>query len=177
MTGLLAGIAAVAVPLVLLVSLYGQLRRPGALAAALRAHRTLPRSFAWPLAAAVIAAEAVAGTGSAAGLVLWRDGPFRAASAAAAGLLALYTAYGAYVARTRPGVPCGCAGNTGTPMTGWVAGRAGVLAALALAGALWGLPGDPTRYEMSTIVAAGLGFAVILWSLPHAMTEERSPAG
>ncbi|WP_131761700.1 MauE/DoxX family redox-associated membrane protein [Actinomadura fibrosa] len=90
-------------------------------------------------------------------------------------MLALYAAYGARVARTRRGVPCGCAGER-TPMTGWVAGRAAAFAALALAGALWGLPGDPTRYEIVTIVAAGLGFAVILWTLPLAMTEERSPA-
>lgn len=177
MTGLLAGIAAVAVPLALLGSLAGQLRRPGTLAAALRAQRVVPRAFAGPVAAAVIAAEAAAGAGCAAGLLLWRDGPYRPASAAAAGLLALYAAYGAFVARTRRGVPCGCAGDIETPMTGWVAGRAAALAALALAGAAWGLPDSSNTYEMFIAVAAGLGFAVILWSLPRAMTVERSPAG
>ncbi|WP_207400219.1 hypothetical protein, partial [Actinomadura fibrosa] len=73
MTALLAGTAAVAVPLVLLGSLFGQLRRPGTLAAALRAQRTFPPSLAGPVAAAVLAAEAVAGLGGAAGLLMWRD--------------------------------------------------------------------------------------------------------
>ncbi|MFA1545648.1 MauE/DoxX family redox-associated membrane protein [Actinomadura chokoriensis] len=176
MTGLLAGIAAVTVPLVLLASVYGQVRRPGALAAALRAHRVFPRRLAGALAATVIVAEAAAGAGGAASLLLWLDGPMRAVSGAAAVLLALYALYGTYVSRTRQGVPCGCAGD-GTPMTGWVAGRAAALSALALAGALHGLPAGSTAYEMFIAVAAGLGFAVILWTLPRALFMERRTAG
>lgn len=176
MTALLAGIAAVAVPLVLLASASGQARRPRALAAALRAHRVLPRRLAGALAVSVIAAEAGTGAGGAVALLLWLDGPMRAFSGAAAVLLALYALYGTYVARTRQGVPCGCAGD-GTPMTGWVAGRAAALAALALVGALHGLPAGATAYEMSIAVAAGLGFAVILWTLPRALLMERRTAG
>ncbi|MFB4308795.1 MauE/DoxX family redox-associated membrane protein [Actinomadura sp. GTD37] len=176
MTALLAGIAAVTVPLVLLASVSGQLRRPRALAAALRAQRVFPRRLAGALAATVIVAEAAAGAGGAVALLLWLDGPMRAASGAAAALLAVYALYGTYVSRTRRGVPCGCAGD-GTPMTGWVAGRAGALAVLALTGALHGLPAGPTAYEMSIAVAAGLGFAVILWTLPRALLTERRATG
>ncbi|GGQ06386.1 hypothetical protein BKA00_003327 [Actinomadura coerulea] len=176
MTGPLAGIAAVTVPLVLLASLAGQLRRPGALAAAVRAHRVLPAALAGAAAAAVIAAEALIGVAGAAAPLLRLDGPARAAGGAAAVLLALYAAYAAHVARTRRGVPCGC-GGSGTPMTGWVAGRAAALSALALTGALLGPPAAGTLYESSVEVVAGLGFAVLLWTLPHAMTEERRTAG
>lgn len=176
MTGLLAGIAAICVPLVLLASVYGQVRRPGALAAALRAHRVFPRGFAGALAVCVIAAEALAGAGGAVALLFWLDGPMRAASAASAVLLASYALYGTYVSRARQGVPCGCAGD-GTPMTGWVAGRAAALAAAALIGALHGLPSGPAAYEMFITAAAGPGFAVILWALPRALLTERRTAG
>ncbi len=124
-----------------------------------------PRRSAAALAVTVIAVEALTGLGGAAALLLWLDGPMRAASWAAAVLLALYALYGTFVSRTRTGVPCGCAGD-GTPMTGWVAGRAAALALLALTGALHGLPAGSTAYEMFIAVAAGLGFAVLLWTLP-----------
>ncbi|XRQ13424.1 MauE/DoxX family redox-associated membrane protein [Actinomadura welshii] len=176
LTGTLAGIAAVAVPPVLLASAAGQIRRPGRLAAALRAHGTLPRAATGPAAALVVAAETLAGAGGAVALVLWLDGPMRAASGAAAVLFGLYAVYGTYVARTRRGVPCGCAGGD-APMTGWVAGRAAALAALALTGALHGPPTGLAPYELTVTVTAGLAFAVLLWTLPHAMTEERRPAG
>lgn len=170
MTALLAGAAAVAIPLVLLTSLLGHLRRPQALVEALRAHRVLPAALVRPVAVAVAAAEAVTGVGGLVGLVLWRDVPTRWAAAA---LLGLYALYGAYVARTRNGVPCGCAGDPGTPMTGWVAARAAALAALALAPG--GLPS--TAYETSVAATAGLALAVLLWTLPHALTTERTLAG
>ncbi|QXJ20680.1 hypothetical protein AGRA3207_001435 [Actinomadura graeca] len=176
MTVLLAGIAAVTVPLILMGSVFGQVRRPRVLPSALRAQGVLPVSLAVPAAMVVIAAEAVAGASAAIALPLGLDGTFRAASAASALILAAYAVYAAYVARTRQDVPCGCAGDDGTPMTGWVAGRAAALAGLALAGAAHGLPDGTSGSEMSVIVAAGLGFAVILWTLPHAMIE-RSTAG
>ncbi|NKZ04410.1 MauE/DoxX family redox-associated membrane protein [Actinomadura latina] len=176
MTGLLAGIAAVAVPLVLLASVTGQVRHPRALAAALRAQRVFPRGLATALAASVIVAEALTGAAGAAALLLWLDGPMRAASGAAAVLLGVYAVYGTYVSRTRKGVPCGCAGD-GTPMTGWVAGRAAALALLALTGALHGLPAGSTAYEMFIASVAGLGFAVLLWTLPRALLTERRTAG
>ncbi|MEU9874550.1 hypothetical protein AB0C87_42585 [Actinomadura sp. NPDC048021] len=50
-------------------------------------------------------------------------------------------------------------------------------APLALAGALLGPPAGATLYESSVEIVAGLGFAVLLWTLPHAMTEERRTAG
>ncbi|MFI0371094.1 MauE/DoxX family redox-associated membrane protein [Actinomadura sp. 1N219] len=173
MTALAAGVAAVAVPLVLLGSLIGHARRPGLLTSALRAHGTVPRALAGPVAAAVVVAEALTGVGCAAALLLRLDGPMRMAFGASAALLALYAAYGTYVSRTRHNVPCGCAGAD-APMTGWVAGRAAALSALALTGALHGLPSGSSAYESFIVVTAGLGFAVLLWTLPSAMIERRS---
>ncbi|MBO2453946.1 hypothetical protein J4573_43135 [Actinomadura barringtoniae] len=171
MTGLLAGIAMIAVPLVLLGALAGHLRRPGVLPAALRAHRTVPRSLVVPVAVAAVAAEALLGLVAAAGVVLWQAGLVRGALAGAAVLLAIYALYGAYV---RPrGVPCGCAGDLNAPMTGWVAGRAAVLAALSVAGAVWGLPDDTDALPLAVTVIAGAVFAVILWTLPQAMIETK----
>ncbi|WP_242886550.1 MauE/DoxX family redox-associated membrane protein [Actinomadura litoris] len=175
MTALPAGIAAVAVPLVLLGSAAGHAARPGALASALRAQGVLPAVLSRPLAVLVTAVEAAAGACVAAAALRALDGTFRAASLASALLLALYALYAAHVARTRGGVPCGCSGGIGAPMTGWIAVRAAALAALALTGAARGLPGGTSGYETSVIVTAGLGFAVILWTLPYAMIEERSP--
>ncbi|WP_242906393.1 MauE/DoxX family redox-associated membrane protein [Actinomadura terrae] len=173
MTALPAGTAAVAVPLVLLGSAAGHAARPGALAAALRAQGVFPAALARPVAVLMIVVEAVAGACLAVTVLRALDGAFRVSSLASALLLGLYGAYAAYVARTRSGVPCGCAGGTGTPMTGWIAVRAAALAVLALTGAVWGPPDGPSGYEASVIVAAGLAFAVILWTLPHAMIEER----
>ncbi|MGW2314580.1 hypothetical protein, partial [Actinomadura luteofluorescens] len=64
-----------------------------------------------------------------------------------------------------------------TKELGYTEGRAAALSALALTGALYGLPAGSTLYESSVEVAAGLVFAVLLWTLPHAMTDERRTAG
>ncbi|WP_158566929.1 MauE/DoxX family redox-associated membrane protein [Actinomadura craniellae] len=167
MIALLGQIAAVTVPLVLLGAAAGRLGRPGALPAALRAHRVLPGRRARPVAAAATAAEALLGVLGAA----WADRPglLRVALAAAAVLLVAYALYGALVlARAgRPAPPCGC-GPAGTPLTGWVVGRAGALAALAAVGAA-----RPPGWGPETPVAllAGVSLAVLLWTLPHAMNN------
>ncbi|GAA4146427.1 MauE/DoxX family redox-associated membrane protein [Actinomadura keratinilytica] len=180
MAGLAAGVAAVAVPLVLAVSLWGHARRPGVLVAAVRAHGAVPGPLVRPAAVLAVAAEAVTGAGAAAGLLLGLDGLLRVCLALAAVLLGVYALYAGHVARTRPHpVPCGCAGDASTPMTGWVAVRAGVPAVLALVGAAWGPPASRPPAESLIVVAMGVVLAVLLWSLPSAMAQERerSPAG
>ncbi|WP_067488440.1 MauE/DoxX family redox-associated membrane protein [Actinomadura hibisca] len=175
MSGLLTGVAAVAVPLVLLASLAGQLRRPGSLAAALRAQRTVPDTLIVPVAAVVIVAEAVAGGAGAAGALLGETVLLRAGLIASAALLVAYAAYSGHVARTRRGVPCGCAGAR-TPMTVWVAVRAAALAVLAAAGTAGTLPSRAG--ELAVVAVAGATLAVLLWTLPQALTvKERSAAG
>lgn len=179
MAALPAGIAAVAVPTVLLGSLWGHVRRPGVLVAAVRAHGVVPAPLVRPVAALAVAAEAVAGGGAAAGLLTGRDDSLRMCLALAAVLLAAYALYGAHVVRTRPrAVPCGCGGDAATPMTGWVAARAGALAGLALAGAAWGPPAARSPAESLIVIAMGVVVAVLLWCLPLAMAQERerSPA-
>jgi hypothetical protein len=170
MGGLLAGIAAVTIPVVLIGSVCGHLRRPGVLAAALAAHGTVPRRLVRPVAAFTTAVEGVLGATAVIGLLLGLDGLLRASLAAAAALLAGHGLYATYVTRARPHrVPCGCAGNAESLMTGWVAARAGMLAGLALAGAAWDPPPSLVPAEQMITVAMGLGFAVLLWTLPLAL--------
>jgi hypothetical protein len=166
---MLAGIAMITVPLVLLASFAGHVARPAGLPRALRAHRTLPAVLITPVAVVTALAEAAAGT-------LALIGFARPALAAAGALLAGYALYGAYVLRNRPGVPCGCAGSGDTPLTGWVVTRAAALAALALAGARWSAP-FPHGGRLAITLVAGAVFAVLLWTLPLALHDpERTPA-
>ncbi|MFG2002983.1 MauE/DoxX family redox-associated membrane protein [Spirillospora sp. NPDC048911] len=176
MSALPAGVALVTVPLVLLGSLAGQVARPGLLAAALRAHRTVPRGLAVVVARLVSATEAVLLGAVIVGLVRWEPVLLRVAMASAAALLTLYALYSAYVTRTRPhGVPCGCAGIE-TPMTGWVAARAGILGLIALAGAAVGPPQELRPSEVFVCCAAGVAFTVISWILPESMSYEGGTA-
>ncbi|MFI0350471.1 MauE/DoxX family redox-associated membrane protein [Actinomadura sp. 9N407] len=171
MSGLLAGVGAIAVPLVLLGSLAGHLRRPGLLGSALRAQRTLPAFLIRPVAVLVPAAEAVLGLAAATGLLLGRDDLLRGALGCTAVLLASYAAYSLHVTRTRPAAPCGCAGDLDSPMTIWVAVRAAALALPAAVGAFAALPSGGGA-ETAMTVLAGLTFAVLLWTLPRAMNEQ-----
>ncbi|MCW2886538.1 MAG: hypothetical protein QOE54_6551 [Streptosporangiaceae bacterium] len=165
----LADLAVVTVPLVLLVSFGGHLLRPAGLTTALRAHRTLPAPLIIPIAVMTALAEAAAGT-------LALTGFARPALAAACALLTGYALYGWYVVRNRPAVPCGCAGSGDTRLTGWVVARAVALAALALAGAVWTAP-LPHGGRLAVILLAGAVFAVLLWTLPLALHDpERTPA-
>jgi hypothetical protein len=166
---MLADIAVIIVPLVLLASFAGHLLRPAGLPRALRAHRTLPSALIIPIAAATALAEAAIAASTLVGFA-------RPALAAACALLTGYGLYGSYVLRNRPGVPCGCAGSGDTPMTGWVVARAVALAALALAGAAE--PGTfPQGARLAITLAAGSAFAVLLWTFPLAMHDpERTPA-
>jgi hypothetical protein len=166
---MLAGIAVITVPLVLLVSFAGHVLRPAGLPRALRAHHTLPAALIAPAAVMTALAEAAVGT-----LIL--IGFARPALAAACALLTLYALYGSYVLRNRPSVPCGCAGSGDTPLTGWVVVRAAALAVLALAGAVWTAP-FPQGSRLAITLLAGAVFAVLLWTLPLALHDpERTPA-
>jgi Methylamine utilisation protein MauE len=165
-----AGVAMVTVPLVLLVSFAGHLLRPTGLPRALRAHRTLPAALITPIAVMTALAEAATGT-------LALTGFARPALAAACALLTGYAGYGTYVLRTRPSVPCGCAGSGDTYLTGWVVARAVALAVLALVGSVAAVP-LPHGGRLVITVLAGVVFAVLLWTLPLALHDpERIAAG
>ena len=175
MAELLAGLGAGTVTLVLLASFAGHLRAPRALAAALAAHRTLPDPFVRPLAALVVAVEGLLGAASGLAFLAGRPHALRLAAAGAALLLAGYAAYALYVLRSRPEVPCGCAGAA-TPMSGGVAGRAAALALLALAAAAGPATGAPAAHITITVLASVM-LAITLWLLPQAMFDPaRRPA-
>ena len=178
MAELLAGVFAGTVALVLLTAFAGHLRAPRVLPIALAAHRTLPVPLVWPAAVTVTALEGLLGAAIGYALLAGRAHLLTLAATGAALLLAGYALYGGYVLRTRPVVPCGCAAD-GTPMSGWVAGRAGVLALASLAVA--GGAGSAAAAHGAHLVIVGLSsvvFAALLWSLPLAMFDpERSPAG
>jgi hypothetical protein len=184
-TELLAGVCAGTVALVLLAACAGHLRAPRALPAALAGHRTVPGPLRWPVALAATGLEGALGAVTGGALLAGRTHLLALAAGGAAVLLAAYAAYGLYVLRTRPAVPCGCATGPGgdTPMSGWVAGRAGALAAAALGAAAGAGPATGSHgYHAAVAVLASLVFAILLWLLPQAMfdpamfDQERLPA-
>ncbi|MEV5572772.1 MauE/DoxX family redox-associated membrane protein [Spirillospora sp. NPDC052269] len=176
MAGLAALTGAVAVPLVLVLSLAGHLRGRS-LGAALRAQGTVPSRLAPSVASLAVTAEVGALGALLMGLALRRTELTRGALAAAAVLFAVYAAYAAYVTRTRSGrrVPCGCGGDLSTPMSVWVVARAAGLAVLALGGALASPPA--TGATTATGIVAGAALAVLLWTLPRAMDTSEGSLG
>lgn len=171
MTKLLAGLSAGTVALVLLVAFAGHLRDRRALRDALAAHRILPPSLRAPVAVAVTALEGLLGALTGAALVDGRASPVLLGGTGAAALFAGYAVYGWYVLRTRPRVPCGCASD-GTPMSGWVVGRAGALAVLSVTAAAGSVPATSSNGAHAAIVSlVSMVFAVLLWLLPTAMFD------
>jgi hypothetical protein len=168
---MLTGVAGVTVAAVLAVGLVGHVRRPRALADALRAHRVLPRHLAAIAAAAGPVLEGAIGFTGGAATLLGRAELLRLAMIAAAVVLAAYAAYSRHVLRTRPTVPCGCAGSE-TSMSGWVVVRAVALGLLATAVAVKPLPvvsADGSQLVITLL--AGATFAVLIWQLPAALHD------
>lgn len=158
---LLATVATATVALTLLAAACAHARQPRRLAAALTEQAVVPASLTSAVTVAVITAEAGLGLAVAVGPT----------SPALAGAAALFTGYAGYTAylRTRPGVvPCGCGDQV--VVSGWVVGRAGTLAGLALLG-LALTPAAPTAPagEAAVALCAAATFACLLWQLPAAM--------
>ena len=178
MAEMLAGVSAGTVTLVLLMASAGHLIEPGGLPAALAAHRTVPGVLVWPLAISVGALEGALGAVTGYALLTGRAHALMLAAIGCALLFAGYAVYGLYVLRTRPGVPCGCASD-GTPMSGWVTGRAAALALASAAAAAGAGPATSSRGEHVAVIALSSAvFAIAAWLLPVAMADpERSVAG
>jgi hypothetical protein len=176
MTEMLTGVCAGTVALVLLLAFAGHLRAPRTLPAALAAHRVVPGLLRWPVAVAVIALEGTLGAATGYAVPAGSPQTLALAGGGAAVLFAVYAGYGLYVLRNRPVVPCGCATGPGgdTPMSGWVAGRAAVLALAALVAATGATPAHGTHAAIA--VLASVVFAVLLSLLPHAMFDPERQA-
>lgn len=171
MAGFVAGMATYVVALMLVAGAAGHLRRPDDLPAALRAHGVVPAPAVATAARAVtfvelgLAAALLAGLTGSTGLLV-------AGLSGAGVLFAGYGAYGAFVVATGRGGPCGC-GTAATPMSGWVAGRALALAALAGIGAA-SSGSDVTLLagaRLALVLLAAGTFAALLWALPAAMRD------
>jgi hypothetical protein len=171
MAEMLTGVCGGTVALVLLLAFAGHLRAPRTLPAALAAHRVVPVPLRWPVAVAVIALEGTLGAATGYSLPAGHPHTLTLAAGGAAILFAAYAAYGLYVLRTRPGVPCGCATGPGgdTPMSGWVAGRAAALALASLVAATGAAPAHGAHTAIA--VVASVVFAVLLSLLPQAMFD------
>jgi hypothetical protein len=176
MEELVAGVCAGTVALVLLAGFAGHLRGPRTLPSALAAHGTVPRALVWPVAVAVALLEGLLGGATAYALLAGQARTLTFAAAGGALLLTSYALYGLYVLRTRPVVPCGCAARD-TPMSGWVAGRAAVLALAALTASAGAerAPGSPGSHA-AIALSASVTFAVLLWVLPAAMFDPERKA-
>jgi hypothetical protein len=171
MTEMLTGVCGGTVALVLLLAFAGHLRAPRALPAALAAQRVVPGPLRWPVAVVVVALEGTLGAATGYAVAAGRPHALALAAGDAAILFAAYAAYGLYVLRTRPSVPCGCATGPGgdTPMSGWVAGRAAALALASLVAATGTTPAHGTHAAIA--VLASVVFAVLLSLLPQAMFD------
>lgn len=175
--GLLGTVASAVVLLVLLAGCTAHLTRPQALPDALRAHRTLP-DRAVPLAAgAVTLAEGVLGVAGAAAFLSGHRLGLTVALTASAALFTCYALYTHHTLAAGRGGPCGCS-RAELPLSGWVVGRAGVFAALALVAAVAVAgPGSQPRGVAELTIAAltALTFATLLWVLPAAMAQPTAP--
>jgi hypothetical protein len=164
-------VAAYVVLVVLALAVTERVVAPRALPAALVAHGVVPRRATGPLAVAVTVAEA-------ASLVLGVVTGPRVLFGTAL-LFAAYGGYAWYVTASGRGGPCGC-GGADVPMDHWVTGRAGVLAALAVLGAVAGdrvLPLRGVDSRLVVILLAATTIGLLLWHLPAAMArpEEALP--
>jgi methylamine utilization protein MauE len=158
-------VAANVVLLVLVLAVVERVLTPGALPAALAAHRVLPPRAVRPVAVAVTAVEAVLA-------VRLAVGPSPLVLAVAAVLFASYGGYAWHVTASGHGGPCGC-GGAEVPMGHWVTGRAAVLAVLATTAAVAHDDVLPlTRFDADLVVVllAATTIGLLLWHLPAAMT-------
>lgn len=156
-------VAAHVVLLVLVIAVAERVRTPGALPAALAAHRVVPRRAIRPVAVAVTAAEAVLA-------VLLLLGPSPVVLGGAVVLFASYGGYAWYVTESGRGGPCGC-GGTEVPMGHWVTGRAFALAALAVIAAVAHdvvAPLAPFDVRLLMVLLASATIGILLWYLPAA---------
>ncbi len=163
-------VAAYVVGFVLVIAVAERLRAPGALPAALAAHRVVPRRVIRPVAVVVTAAEVVLGLLLLAGLVA---APSALVLTGVAVLFACYGGYAWYVTESGRGGPCGC-GGTDVPLGHWVTGRAFALAALAVvAGAASDHVLPLSRFDdrLLLVLLAAATIGTLLWHLPAAMTR------
>lgn len=170
-----AGLSSYVVLLTLLAAAVGHIRRPDEVPAALRAHGVVPEAAAGPIGFAVAVAEVMLSVALLAG-VLGSGGLLVAGLAGSVVVFAGFAGYGWFVVATERSGPCGCAGAN-TPASGWTAGRAAALAALAACGLAWsgsvaGLADAGARLAV-VLLAAGT-FAVLLWFLPVAMYDQEA---
>lgn len=165
-------VAAYVVAFVLVVAVTERVRTPGALPAALAAHRIVPSRVIRPVAVAVTAVEAVLAALLLAGLV---HEPSPLVLTGTAALFACYGGYAWYVTESGRGGPCGC-GAAEVPMGHWVTGRALALAALAvLAAAVHGAVLPLARFDerLLLVLLAAATIGTLLWHLPAAMTRHQ----
>lgn len=168
---MLTGVAEGTVTLVLIVAFAGHVLRPSALTSALRAHRIVPGRLVPPVATLAVLAEGALGVAGAYAVIT------RSAHLVFAGCAVLLAGYGLYafgVQRTRPAVPCGC-DAAGTPMNGWVAGRAAALTVASIVAAAG--VNAPLGANLAITMLAAVAFATLLWILPAAMINPDGPDG
>lgn len=158
----------------------------GVLAAAGAAHlrdlRGFQRAFidqrlwaAWltmPVAILVASLEAAVGTAGIGSIAFSDEASLQRSLLTAAGLLyATYAAFGLFLWRSRPGVPCGCS-HESDPINLRVVARAAVLASFAVVALLY-VPGaqELSRLEEFVAALAALAFGATLWALPAALGD------
>ena len=149
-----------ALALLFAVSALQKLRAPAAFTHAVREYRLLPARLALPFAAVLIVLELVLAIGA-----------FMGSATAVLGIVALLLLYSVAIAinlwRGRVEIDCGCGGaSQGRPLSLWLLGRNGGLAAL---GALALLPVVPRT--LGLLDAFAIGAALIVAAALYAASE------
>ncbi|WP_130799383.1 MauE/DoxX family redox-associated membrane protein [Streptomyces otsuchiensis] len=176
MTVLAASMATGIVVLVLAAAAAGHLARPSHLTDAVRGHRVLGAALAPAAAGGAIAAEALLAAGGVTAVLLGHRGALAGVLTGAAALFGCYTLYAWRALASAPaGTPCGCS-RTELPVSGWVVGRAALLAGTAAGGAALvaagaAAPAGPAEHTLTALAAATC--ALLVWQLPAAAYQPR----
>ncbi len=142
---------------------------------AIRAHAVWPAALTLPLAVLIAVLEAAVGIAGLASVALTIEALQPLLAGAAAAIYAGFTAYGAYLVRKRPGVPCACSSDA-HPIDAAVTVRALALAGLAVVAAVAAPVGvGLAAREVAVIVMASGVYAFALWTLPAALGDPFAP--
>jgi hypothetical protein len=140
----------------LLVAAGGKLVAPGDLAGALRASRTIPRSLATAVAAAVVVLEIALAVG-----ILSLQGTTLAGFFAGAAVLgAGFVLWSGSVRLRGIKIRCGCFGGASKNVSRWTVGRAFGFGALSVAGLLTSFEGIPLFEPSALAAASASGYSI-----------------
>jgi len=144
-----------------------------------RQHRIWSYRAAPVVATCVVFGELVVGAGGMVAMFAGDEAARRLAVVLAVAAYASFTAYGAFLLRSRPGVPCGCSAGGEEPANEATVGRSAALALIAVVALLGtsSLHASMQELEFAFTLLAGSALALLTWLLPAALHLPTPSAG